>query len=316
MSLFLAKRLATLIATLLFTSVVIFLVLEILPGDPALVMLGVDARPDTLAALHHQLGLDEPALTRYFTWLGALLTGDFGISYAYKVPVWPLIVDRLAITVPLALMAISLAILIGVPLGIYAADRHNKFADVVVMGLSQIGISIPSFWFAILLIMFFAVKLGWFSAGGFAGWDDGPLPALQSLLLPACALAAVQTAIFARITRSAVLEVSREDFVRTARAKGLNKRATLWRHVLRNALIPVVTVVGLQFGALVAGAIVIEQVFSLPGLGRLVFQAISNRDLEIVKAVVVLLASFVICINFLVDLLYVWIDPRLQSRDV
>jgi peptide/nickel transport system permease protein len=242
--------------------------------------------------------------------------GDFGISYSYKVPVAPLVAERLALTVPLALLAMLLTTAIALVLGVYAAAHHNRLADLGIMGVSQLGISIPNFWFAILLILLFAVKLGWFKAGGFAGWDAGAGPALKSLLLPAVALATVQAAILARITRSAVLEVLREDFVRTARAKGLSRQAVLWRHVLRNALIPVVTIMGLQFGNLLAGSIVVEQVFALPGLGRLVFQAISNRDIEVVKGVVVLLALMVVTINFLVDLLYAVIDPRLKVHDV
>lgn len=314
MSIFLLKRVMTLFATLLATSLVVFIVMEVLPGDPALMILGIDATPDQLAVLRREFGLDRPASIRYLDWLGHLVAGDFGLSYSYKVPVWGLIADRLAVTVPLALMAMGLTVVIALVLGIYAAANHNRMGDVGIMAVSQLGISIPNFWFAILLILLFAVKLGWFHAGGFPGWDAGVGPALRSLLLPAVALATVQSAILARITRSAVLDVLREDFVRTARAKGLSRRRLLWAHVLRNALIPVVTVMGLQFGTLLAGAIVVEQVFTLPGLGRLVFQAISNRDIEVVKNVVVLLAFMVVAINFVVDLLYAVIDPRLRTQ--
>lgn len=313
---FLAKRFATLIATLLATSIIVFLVLEILPGDPALLVLGIDAGPEQLAAFRSQYGLDRPLLDRYFGWIGNLLGGDFGISYAYKTPVWPLIAERLALTYPLAISAMLLTVVLALALGVFAAARHNRPADVIVMAISQFGISIPNFWFGLLLILLFAVNLGWLSAGGFPGWRGGIGPALQSLILPSIALAAVQAAILARITRSSVLEVLREDFVRTARAKGLSRGAVLWRHVLRNALIPVVTIIGLQFGNLLAGAIVVEQVFSLPGLGRLIFQAISNRDIEVVKAAVVLLAFTVVMVNFVVDVLYAVIDPRLQAHDV
>ena len=184
------------------------------------------------------------------------------------------------------------------------------------MGLTQIGIAVPNFWFAILLILLFSVHLQWFSAGGFPGWDEGFAPALKSLLLPALSLAVVQAAILARITRSAVLEVLREDFVRTARAKGLSQRATLWGHVLRNAMIPVLTVMGLQFANLLAGTIVVENVFYLPGLGRLIFQAISNRDLIVVRNCVLLLAAMVIAVNFVVDVLYAVIDPRVKASDI
>lgn len=316
MSVFLARRLATLVATLLFTSLVVFLVLEVLPGDPAEVILGTEATPETLAALRRKLGLDRPAVERYVTWVAALATGDFGLSHAYNQPIWPLIAERMAVTLPLALMAMTLTTVLALVLGVYAAAHHNKLADAAIMATSQLGISIPSFWFAILLILLFAVELGWFSAGGFPGWAKGFWPAFRALVLPAAALALVQAAILARITRSAVLETMREDYVRTARAKGLGRDRVLWRHVLRNALIPVVTIMGLQFGNLLTGTIVIEQVFTLPGLGRLVFQAISNRDLALIESVTVLFAFIVVTINFLIDLLYAAIDPRLKVRDV
>jgi peptide/nickel transport system permease protein len=316
LSLFLAKRFATLIGTLLFTSIVIFIVLEILPGDPALLILGIDAQPGQLEVLRQQLGLNDPAWTRYWHWIGGMLIGDFGISYAYKVPVWELIAERLQLTIPLAFVSMLLTAFLALVLGVYAAANHNKPGDVAIMATSQIGISIPSFWFAILLILLFAVHLGWVSAGGFPGWGAGLPKALASLILPAISLAIVQAAILARITRSSVLEVMREDFVRTARAKGVSRRAVLWGHVLRNAMIPVITVMGVQFGNLIAGTIVIEQVFTLPGLGRLMFQAINQRDLELIKNVVMLLAVFVISINFIVDMLYVVIDPRLKVHDV
>ena len=314
MTLFLIKRFAILVATLLVTSLVVFLVLEILPGDPAQVMLGTEAQPDTLAALRGQLGLDRPPVERYLIWLAGLATGDLGVSYTYSVPVAGLVLERLAVTVPLAVIAMALTTVLAIGLGVYAAAHHNKLGDVGVMGLTQLGIAIPNFWFAILLILLFAVHLGWFSAGGFPGWSAGLGPALKSLMLPALALALVQAAILARVTRSAVLEVLREDFVRTARAKGLSRRQTLWRHVLRNALIPVVTLMGLQFAALLSGTIVIENVFFLPGVGRLIFQSITQRDLIVVKDVVVLLAAMVVAVNFLVDLLYAAIDPRLREQ--
>jgi peptide/nickel transport system permease protein len=210
----------------------------------------------------------------------------------------------------------ALTVVLALALGVYAAARHDTLGDVSVMAASQLGIAIPNFWFAILLILLFAVKLQWVSAGGFAGWSEedggGLWPGLKSLILPAIALALVQAAILARMTRSAVLEVMREDFVRTARAKGLSKRQALLRHVLRNAMIPVLTVMGLQFANLVTGTIVVENVFVLPGIGRLVFQAISNRDLVVVRDVVLLLAAVVVIVNFIVDVLYAVVDPRLR----
>ncbi|MFL6663295.1 MAG: ABC transporter permease, partial [Rhizobacter sp.] len=245
-------------------------------------------------------------------WMKGLATGELGTSVSYDTPIAPLIVERLAVTVPLALLAMVLTTVLALALGVYAAAHHNRPGDVGVMIASQIGLAIPNFWFAILLILVFAVKLQWFSAGGFPGWDEGIAAGLKALVLPAVALAVVQAAILARVTRSAVLDVMREDFVRTARAKGLSRRAVLWRHVLRNAFVPVLTIMGLQFANLLTGTIVVENVFSLPGLGRLVFQAIANRDLGIVRNVVMLLAAAVIVINFVVDVLYVVIDPRLK----
>jgi peptide/nickel transport system permease protein len=311
---FLLKRFATFIATLLAASAVIFAVLDVLPGNVAEVMLGESATPESLRALNAKLGLDRPPLVRYAAWMGGLARADMGVSVAYDTPVTELLVERLAVTVPLAVMAMALTTLLALTLGVYAASRHNKLGDVGVMVASQLGIAVPSFWFAILLVWLFAVKLQWVSAGGFPGWGDGLWQGLKALLLPAIALAVFQTAILARITRSAVLEVLREDFVRTARAKGLSQRQTLWRHVLRNAFVAVLTIMGLQFANLLAGTVIVETVFSLPGLGRLVFQAILNRDLIVVRNIVMLLAAAVIVINFVVDVLYVVIDPRLRRH--
>ena len=316
MSLFVAKRFATFVATLAGTTVITFLALEILPGDPARVILGVEAPDSAVQALREQLGLDRPALERYLDWVGALAVGRFGDSYTYSVPVDELLAARLEITVPLALLAMTFSVAMAMALGIFAAARHNRHGDVAVMGISQLGISVPNFWLALLLILLFAVHLRWFSAGGFPGWDAGAGPALKSLLLPALALATVQGAILTRFTRSAVLETMREDYVRTARAKGLTRAQTLRRHVLRNAMIPIVTVMGLQFANLLAGTIVVENVFALPGVGRLILQAITNRDIVVVRDVVTLLAAMVVLINLGVDLLYAAIDPRLKSSDV
>jgi peptide/nickel transport system permease protein len=316
MGLFLLKRFATLVATLAGASIVVFLVLEILPGDAALILMGPDASPEAVQALATKLGIDRPPVERYSGWVGGMLTGNLGDSYSYSTPVLDLILERMALTVPLAMMAMTLTTLLALSVGIYAASHHNKWGDVSLMGLTQVGIAIPNFWFAILLILLFSVHLQWFSAGGFPGWEDGAWEAIKALLLPALSLAVVQAAILARITRSAVLEVFREDFVRTARAKGLSRQATVWRHVLRNAMIPVITVMGLQFAELLAGTIVVENVFYLPGLGRLIFQAISNRDLIVVRNCVMLLATMVVVVNFVVDVLYAVIDPRVKASDI
>ena len=316
---FLLRRLLTFVVTLWVASAVVFAVLELLPGNAAEVILGDTATPESLAALQAKLGLDRPPMQRYTEWVGGLLQGRTARSISYDTPTAELIAERLQVTLPLAVMSMSISVMLALSLGLYAASRHNRLGDVGVMAASQMGIAIPNFWFAILLILLFAVKLQWVSAGGFAGWteeDGGGLwPAVQSLLLPAVALALVQAAILARVTRSAVLEVMREDFVRTARAKGLSKRQALWRHVLRNAMIPVLTIMGLQFANLITGTIVVENVFVLPGVGRLVFQAISNRDLVVVRDVVMLLAAVVVVVNFVVDVLYAWVDPRLRGSD-
>jgi peptide/nickel transport system permease protein len=243
-----------------------------------------------------------------------MLTGDFGTSYTYRAPVSEMIADRLQVSLPLALYALTLSTAIALPAGIYAASRRGGPGDLAVMGATQLGVAVPNFWFAMLLVLLFAIKLRWFGAGGFPGWDAGFGAGMKALTLPAVALALPQAAILARVMRSSLIEILGEDFMRTARAKGLTRRQALWRHGVRNALIPVLTILGLQFAFLLAGAIIIEQVFYLPGLGRLIFQAISARDLIVVESVVMLLVFAVIVVNFLVDLAYAAVDPRLRSR--
>lgn len=312
---FLLKRFATFVLTLFVASIVVFAVLELLPGNAAEVMLGPTATPEAVAALEQKLGLDRPPLARYGGWIGGLVRGDSAVSVAYDTPVSQLIAERLQVSLPLAALAMVLTVAAALALGMYAAAHHNRLGDAGVMALSQLGLAVPNFWLAILLILLFAVQLQWVGAGGFPGWQDGWWQGVKALLLPAIALAAVQAAILARVTRSAVLEVMREDFVRTARAKGLSRRQVLWRHVLRNAMIPVLTVMGLQFANLITSAIIVENVFVLPGIGRLVFQAIANRDLVVVRDVVLLLAALVVAVNFVVDLLYALVDPRLKAGD-
>lgn len=314
MPLFFLKKLLWAVATLIFASIMVFLALEIVPGDPAQVMLGINATDEAVAALRESLGLNKPPLERYFSWVSGMVVGDFGRSYTYSVDVRELVADRIAISLPLALIALALSTIIALPVGIYAASRRGKLADTVVMAISQFGIAIPNFWFALLMVYVLAIWLQLVPAGGFPGWGEGFWTALKSLLLPAIALALPQAAILSRVTRSALLETMGEDYIRTARAKGLSKRATLWNHALRNAMIPVLTILGLQFAYLLAGTIIIENVFYLPGLGRLVFQAINLRDLIVVESVVMMLVATIIVINLLVDLAYVWVDPRLRTR--
>lgn len=307
---YIARRLTVLLVTLAVASLAIFVVLEILPGDPALLILGIEAQDDTLAALRAQMGLDRPAPVRYLEWIGGLVSGKTGVSHTYAVPVSELIGERLAVTVPLALIALVLSTLIAIPLGMFAATRRGRPGDYGVMGFSQVGMAIPNFWFAILSILVFAVALGWFPASGFPGWDAGLGVALWALVLPSLSLALPEAAILARVTRTSVLDTLGADYVRTAHAKGLAPRRVLWGHVLRNALIPMTTIIGLQFAFLLAGSIVIEAVFALPGLGRLIFQAVSQRDLVVLRDVVLLLVVFVVVVNFLVDIAYSVIDPR------
>ena len=310
---YLLHRLIVLGLSLAVASVAIFMVVELVPGDPASYMLGTGAQPETVAALRQQMSLDQPVALRYAHWIGAALTGDLGQSFTYKTPVAALILDRLQVSLPLALMALMLSVAIALPIGMFAAARNGRAGDTLVMGAAQIGISLPNFWFAMLLVLLFAVRLRWLPAGGFPGWAN-PLAALKSLILPAVALALPQAAILARVLRSALVETLRQDYIRTARAKGLSRGQALRLHALRNALIPVVTILGMQFSFLLAGAIIIENVFYLPGLGRLIFQAITQRDLIVVQGAVLVLVAAVILVTFLVDLAYAAIDPRLRLK--
>ena len=314
MAIEITKRIVSFLVTLLAAMLVVFLVLEVLPGDPALVMLGPDATPDMLRSLHAELGLDQPATLRFFRWLAAMVQGDFGISYSYKVPVSTLVLDRFSVTLPLAILAITLTAVLALLLGVYAAANHNRLGGHIVMGATQLGVAIPNFWFGLLLVLLFSVYLKWFPATGFPGWQAGVFPALHALVLPAIALAIVQAAILARVTRASLLEVLKDDFTRTARSKGLTYRQMLWRHALQNALIPIATIMGLQFAHLIAGTIVIENVFALPGIGNLIFHAVAQRDLIVVRSLVVILAAIVITMNFIVDTAYLFIDPRLRIQ--
>ncbi len=307
---YITRRLATLLFTLVAASAVIFVVLEVLPGDVAQIMLGTEARVDTLAALRSDLGLDRPAAERYIGWIAGLVSGEMGTSYTYRVPVADLVRERLSVTIPLTALSFFLCVAIALPAGLIAAQHHNRISDWGVMATSQLLLAIPSFWFAILIILVFSVWLGWFPAGGFPGWEGGIGRGVKALVLPSIALALGEAAILARVTRGAVLDTLGEDFVRTARAKGLSDTAVMRSHVLRNAFIPIATILGLQFAFLVAGAVIVENVFHLPGIGRLLVQSVHQRDLIVVRDVVVMLTGFVIVVNFLVDSAYALIDPR------
>ncbi len=304
------RRTLTAFVTLMIATVAVFVVLEVLPGDPALVMLGMQAEPDNLKAVRAELGFDRPPVERYFVWLSGLTRFELGNSYAYKTPIAPLIAQRLQVTLPLALMAVLFAICVGLPLGVLAAWRQGKAGDYGVMMFSQLGIAIPNFWFGLLLILLLSLGAGLFPAGGFPGWHDDFWGSLRSLVLPVIALGLPEAAILSRITRSSMLDTLREDYIRTARAKGAPHRTVLFGHALRNALIPIVTIIGLFFGFQVGGAIVVESVFYLPGVGQLIYQSINNHDLIIIKNVVILLTALVLAINLIVDVVYAALDPR------
>lgn len=306
------RRVGALAATLFFVSLLVFVVVRVLPGDPALIILGLEASPDSVARVRQSLGLDRPIPVQYVQWVGHALRGDLGRSIQYDLPVGTLILSRLSVTLPLTLLAAGLMIAAAIPLGVFAATRHRRWGDYLTMTLSQLGVAVPGFWAGLLLILLFSVRLGWVQAGGFDGWGEGIWRGLRSLLLPAVALGLFQFAVLARTTRSAVLEVLREDYVKTARAKGVAERVVLFRHALRNALIPIVTVAGIQLGQLLAGSIILESVFYLPGLGRLTLAAISARDLPVVQGVVLFVASMIVTVNAAVDILYGILDPRIR----
>ncbi len=306
------RRVGALAVTLFFVSLLVFVVVRVLPGDPALIILGLEANPDSVARVRQALGLDRPIPVQYAQWVGQALRGDLGRSIQYDLPVGTLILSRLSVTLPLTLLAAGLMVAAALPLGVFAATRHRRWGDYLTMTLSQLGVAVPGFWAGLLLILLFSVRLGWVQAGGFDGWGEGIWRGLRSLLLPAVALGLFQFAVLARTTRSAVLEVLREEYVKTARAKGVAERVVLFRHALRNALIPIVTVAGIQLGQLLAGSIILESVFYLPGLGRLTLAAISARDLPVVQGVVLFVASMIVTVNAAVDILYGILDPRIR----
>jgi peptide/nickel transport system permease protein len=309
---YVVRRVVALVVTLGFVSVLVFVAIRVLPGDPVLVMAGPEANPEVVARLRAAMGLDRPLIVQYADWLGGALRGELGTSLQYDVPVGALIVSRLPVTLPLTAMAAFLTLLIAMPLGIYAATRARRPGDYLTMLVAQAGLAVPSFWAGLLLILLFSVRLGWFRSGGFEGWSLGFWAAVRSLLLPAVALGLFQAAVLIRATRSSLLEVLGEEYVRTARAKGVSERRVIVRHALRNALIPVVTVAGLQLGQLLAGSIILESVFALPGLGRLALGAITARDLPVVQGVTLFVASCIVVVNFAVDLSYAWLDPRIR----
>jgi peptide/nickel transport system permease protein len=297
----------------LVASVLVFTVVNVLPGDVAGVILGTSATPQAVETLRHQLGLDQPAWLRYLQWVGGMLRSDFGTSLLSHSEVGPLIAQKLTISGPLALAAAALSIAVALPLGVLAGVYYRKPAGAIISAISLVGIAVPAFWAGLLLATVFAIQLKLLPAGGFVDWSENPLGAIRSLILPAAALGLVQAAILTRYVRSAIVDVQREDFIRTARAKGLTRWQALQRHGFRYAAIPVVTILGIQLTGLLVGAIVIENVFVLPGLGRLLFQSVGNRDLIVVQDVVMLLTAVVLVVNFLIDLSYRFLDPRIRA---
>ncbi len=312
MAAYLIKRTLILILTLLLISMLIFAILMVIPGDPAQIILGINATSESLRNLRQQMGLDRPVIVQYLHYMKHLAMGDLGKSITYDVAITSLIFSRLQVTIPLTILAMAFAIFISIPMGIFSSLHRNRLGDYGVMVFSQIGLAVPAFWAGILLILLFAVTLRWLPAGGFQPWQTDPLKAFLSLLLPAFSLGFVRAAVLTRMTRSSMLEVLGEDYIRTARSKGLSKRRVVYKHAFRNAIIPVVTIIGLQAGDLLAGAIIIENVFHLPGVGRLVFEAIGQRDLPVIQGVVLLIAMVIVVINFVIDVVYRYLDPRIR----
>jgi peptide/nickel transport system permease protein len=311
MARFAAVRAASAALTLLVMTALAFLVLQVLPGDPAILVLGMDADPAAVARLRAALGLDKPLALRYGLWLWGALHGNLGTSLQFSQPVTALILQRLPLTLTLAALAALLALVVALPIGMLAAVRRGGLLDLAGVALAQLGAAVPAFWLGIVILLAFAVRRRWFPAGRFPGWTH-PLLALHALILPAVALGVARAAVLTRLLRQSVSEALRQDFVRTARAKGVSPQRVLWRHALRAAAVAPLTVFGLQVGELLAGSIVIESVFSLPGLGRLVLYAISMRDLPTLEGCVLVIATLVMLANFAVDLLYAVIDPRIR----
>lgn len=309
----LLRRTAVFLASLVASSVAVFAFMAVLPGDPARVALGVNASPEAVQELRQEFGLDRPLVTQYASWVRGLVTFDLGKSYVSQAAIAPQIADRMQVTLWLVVTAMVLALLVAVPLGTVMAMRHRRLSGVLLSGLSQVGVAVPAFLAGILLITLFAVRLRWLPANGWTPPIVDPAMFLQQLVLPACSLAVVQGAVLTRYVRSAVLDVLREDYLRTARAKGLRPGQALIRHGLRNAAVPVVTVLALQLATLLIGAVVVERVFVIPGLGSLLLDSVANRDLIVVQDVVMILVVAVLLVNFVVDLLYLAIDPRLRA---
>ncbi len=309
----LIKKIIIFLITLFASSIIIFFMLEALPGDPASFMLGINATNETVSALKEELGLTENIFKRYFSWLIGMFTGDFGISFTYRVKVSELILQRAHISIPLAIYSLLLTLIISFPLAIICVYYENSRISYIFIGSTQIAIALPNFWLALILIIFFGIYMNWFPVGGFPGWEEGLLTGIKSLTLPALSLALPQAAILIRIIRTSLLSVLEEDYIKTAKSKGLKEIKVITNHALKNSLLSILTIIGLQLSFLIAGTIIIENIFYLPGIGRLIFQSISQRDLIVVESMIMLLVIFIVFINFLIDILYTIIDPRLRK---
>jgi peptide/nickel transport system permease protein len=312
MLIFIVRRILQAIPVVFLASVGVFLLLHLLPGDPAMMLAGTDTTPETLEAIRQDLGLNEPLPVQYWIWLQHVLRGDLGKSILSKIPVSQLMMQRAPATLELALAGEILTVLIGIPLGVIAAVKQRTKVDLGITSFISLGLAVPNFWLGILLIILFAVTLGWMPPGGRGDFSRDPLTALKFIALPAITLALPAAMNLSRLTKASVLEVLYEDYVRTARAKGLSARIVTIRHVLRNALIPVLTAVGLEFGRLLGGSIIVESVFAWPGLGTLMLTAIGNRDYVIVQAGLLMLVMIFITVNLLTDLAYGFLDPRIR----
>jgi peptide/nickel transport system permease protein len=312
MTAYVLRRLILLVPVILVVGIVVFALIHLTPGDPAAVMLGDRATPEDLARLRNQLGLNDPLPVQFVHWFGGVLHLDFGDSLFIGEPVTRALLDRVQPTVLLTTYAMLFQIIIGVPAGVISAVRHNSVADRVVTVVAISGAAIPTFFLGILLILIFAVRLHWLPSGGYTPINEDPVKHFKSMLLPSFTLGFSSAGLLARLVRSSMLDVMREDYVRTALAKGLPLRSVVTGHALRNALIPALTVIGTSLGALLGGAVVTETVFTIPGMGRLVVQSIARRDYPVIQGAVMAIAMTYVLVNLLVDILYVYIDPRVR----
>ena len=310
---FLGKRLLQLIPTLFFVSVIIFSLQQLLPGDPALIMAGEDRDPDVIAQIRHQYRLDQPIPVQYVYWVKGVLSGDLGESMRIHVPVLDLVLEKLPVTMQLAAMAIVIALLIGVTAGIISAVNKNTIWDYAANAFALWGISTPNFWLGIMLIFLFSVKLGWLPASGYVSLFEDWRTSLASTIMPAFVLGNAIAGVLMRHTRSAMLQVLESDYVRTARAKGLLERTVILKHAMRNALTPVITLGALELGTLLSGAVLTEQIFSIPGFGKLIVDAVFNRDYAVVQGVVLVTATIYITLNLIADIAYILVNPRLRA---